>query len=67
MRQQEKSPPKRMKHMSFLLCHEDRDAFRHLCVALNTTPSEVLRAIVRLTINKGYCIDRNRGAGNEAT
>lgn len=47
-------PPKKpMQHISFMLPPEDRTAFRHLCVGWNISPSEALRAMVRLALVGG--------------
>lgn len=54
MQQKVKPNMKRMRHVSFLLCHEDRDSFRHLCVIWNISPSEALRAMVRISLGGGY-------------
>jgi len=54
MKQQETSPTKRMKHISFVLPDEERRAFRHLCFGMETTPSEALRAMVRIALGQDY-------------
>lgn len=50
----EKQQSEKMKHMSFVLPKEEREAFRYLCFVWEMTPSEALRSMVRIAIGGGY-------------
>lgn len=43
-----------MRHMSFVLPDEEHEAFRVLCFIFKLTPSEALRAMVRIALGGGY-------------
>ncbi len=44
----------RMRHMSFVLPPVEHESFRLLCVCFDLSPSEALRAMVRIALDGGY-------------
>lgn len=50
----QKTKPEKMRHMSFVLPPAEHEAFRFLCCQWDISPSEGLRAMVRIALGGGY-------------
>ena len=60
---QEKHTDK-MRHMSFVLPREEHEAFRLLCFIWDISPSEGLRAMVRIALGGGYQQEKIKKGGS---